>query len=273
MTKKRLYILFSALFALLNVGCNSVQQVLKSGRPEHMYQIAMEFYQKKKWARASTLFEGARPYYLGTAQEDSIAFMNAFCKFKMREYDVATSLLDDFRRKFDRSVFIEDAEGILALSYFYISPGPTRDQTMTTQALIAVNEFRGRYAKSSRIGEFEKMDSLLIGRLHDKAYLNAYTYYKIGRYKSAIVSLKNALKQYPASLHREEIMYLIVKSASKLAANSVQDKQMDRYLSMLDSYYTFVAEYPESTHIKELDRLAQDAKDFLDRNNKEKIQV
>lgn len=34
-------------------------------------------------------------------QEDSIAFMTAFCKFKTRDYEVATSMLDDFRRKFD----------------------------------------------------------------------------------------------------------------------------------------------------------------------------
>ena len=107
-------------------------------------------------------------------------------------------------------------------------------------------------------------------RLHEKAYLNAYTYYKTGKYKSAIVAFKNALKQYPESKRREEIMYLIVKSGSKLADNSVQDKQADRYLSTLDSYYSFVAEFPESHYLKELDRLAQNAKDFLDRNNKEK---
>ena len=51
-------------------------------------------------------------------------------------------------------------------------------------------------------------------------------------------------------------MYLIVKSGSKLADNSVQDKQADRYLSTLDSYYSFVAEFPESHYLKELDRLA-----------------
>lgn len=134
---------------------------------------------------------------------------------------------------------------------------------------MAVNEYLAHYPNSSRSDEFREMDKILTQRLHDKTYLNAYTYYKIGRYKSAIVALKNALKLYPTSSHREEIMYLIVKSGSKLADNSVQDKQADRYLSTLDSYYSFVAEFPESHYLKELDRLAQNAKDFLDRNNKE----
>ena len=256
MRKERLYVLCTVCFAILAAGCNSVQQVLKSGRPDHMYQTALKHYQNQKWSKAAMLFEAAAPYYSGTMQEDSIAFMTAFCKFKTRDYEVATSMLDDFRRKFGRSVFLEDAEGILALSYFYLAPGPTRDQTMTTQAIVAVNEYLAHYPNSSRSDEFREMDKILTQRLHDKTYLNAYTYYKIGRYKSAIVALKNALKLYPTSSHREEIMYLIVKSGSKLADNSVQDKQADRYLSTLDSYYSFVAEFPESHYLKELDRLA-----------------
>ena len=81
----------------------------------------------------------------------------------------------------------------------------------------------------------------MTGRLHDKEFLNAYTYYKIGKHKSAIVALKNALRKYPETPHREELMYLIVGSGYELAHNSVQRKQTDRYLSMLDSYYTFIA--------------------------------
>ena len=38
---------------------------------------------------------------------------------------------------------------------------------------------------------------------------------------------------------------------------------------MLDSYLSFKEEYPESKHIKELERMAQHARDYLDRNNKD----
>ena len=122
-----------------------------------------------------------------------------------------------------------------ALCFYYLSPGPSRDQTMTGQALIAINEFMSRYPHSEQIENFKTINTELTQRLHDKAYLNAYTYYKIGRYKSAIVSLKNALKQYPESSHREEIMYLIVDASYRFASNSVAEKQTDRYLAMLDS--------------------------------------
>lgn len=264
-----LYAVCGVILAAAFSGCAGINTLLKSGQPDLIYSKAMEFYQKEKWSRASTLFEGAQHYYIGTPREDSISFFNARCKFKNRDYETASTLLDDFRRKFGRSAFIEDAEGMYALCFYYLSPGPSRDQTMTGQALIAINEFMSRYPTSSRVEDFKKINGELTQRLHDKAYLNAYTYYKIGRYKSAIVSLKNALKLYPDSHHREEIMYMIVDASYHFANNSIAEKQTDRYLSMLDSYLSFKEEFPESKHTKEVERMAKHARDYLDRNKQE----
>ena len=241
-------------------GCAGINALLKSGQPDLIYSKALEYYQKEKWQRASTLFEGVQHYYTGSSREDSISFFNARCKYKNRDFDTASTLLDDF---------LEDAEDMYALCFYYLSPGPSRDQTMTGHALIAINEFMSRYPQSDRVENFRKINTELTERLHEKAYLNAYTYYKTGKYKSAIVAFKNALKQYPESKRREEIMYLIVDSGYRLASNSISEKQTDRYLSMLDSYLSFKEEFPESTHIKSLDRMAQQARDYLDRNNKD----
>ena len=264
-----LYAVCGVILVTAFSGCAGINSLLKSGQPELIYSKALEYYKIGKWQRASTLFESAQPYYTGTSREDSISFFNARCKYKNRDFDTASTLLDDFRRKFGRSAFIEDAEGMYALCFYYLSPGPSRDQTMTGQALIAINEFMSRYPESDRIEDFRKINEELTGRLHEKAYINAYTYYKTGKYKSAIVAFKNALKQYPESKRREEIMYLIVDSGYRLASNSISEKQTDRYLSMLDSYLSFKEEFPESTHIKSLDRMAQQARDYLDRNNKD----
>ena len=263
-------ILAAAAIAVLT-GCAGVNSLLKSGKPDLIYAKALEFYEKGKWSRASTLFEGVQHYYSGTSREDSISFFTARCRYKTLDYDTASTLLDEFRRKFGRSVFIEEAEGMYAMCFYKLSPGPTRDQTMTGQAIIAVNEFMSRYPESKYIEDFKNIDKELTQRLHDKAYINAYTYYKIGKYKSAIIALKNALRKYPESNHREEIMYLIVDASYRFAGTSVEAKQIDRYMSMLDSYYSFIAEYPESTHVKELDRMARHAKDFLDKNKKDNL--
>lgn len=259
------YIATTIAATLLVASCSVVNEALKSGDPQYAYSQALMLYEDQKWDKASALFEACRHIYLGTPREDSLSFYNARCKFKEHSWDEAATLLDEYRRKFGRSPFIEDAEGMYALCHYYMAPPPERDQTMTSQAIIAITEFMSRYPESENYDEFQEMLNTLTERLMEKSYMNAYTYFKIGRYKAAIVAFKNAMKQYPESPRTEEMMYYATVSAYRLAENSVESKQLDRYLAMLDHYYSFLAEYPESKHIKELERMAKASRNFIDK--------
>ena len=248
----------------------SVHRVIKSEDPSLIYSEGLKYYGREKWRQAGDLFEACQAYYVGDVREDSVAYFSARSHFKERDYVEATTQLDEFRRKFGRSVFVEDAEAMLAMCHYYLSPDPTRDQTITSEAIIAFSEFIERYPSSTRVQAFTELITELTERLKKKAFLNAYTYYKIQRYKSAVVALRNALKLYPDTPHREEILYLIAVSHYRLAHNSIEEKQGDRYLNVLDSYYSFINEFPESKHRKELERYIKEAKDYLDKNNIEK---
>ena len=248
----------------------SIHKVIKSDDPELIYSEALKYYGREKWKQASDLLDACQAYYVGAAREDSIAFFSARSKFKNRDYLDATTQLDEFRRKFGRSTFVEDAEAMLAMCHYYLAPDPTRDQTVTGEAIIAFSEFIERYPNSKRVEAFSNLITELTERLKKKAFLNAYTYYKIQRYKSAVVALRNALKQYPDTPHREDILYLIAVSNYRLAHNSIEEKQGERYLNVLDSYYSFINEFPESKHRKELERYIKEAKDYLDKNNIDK---
>ncbi len=248
----------------------SIHQIIKSADPDLIYSEGLKYYGREKWKQAGDLFEACQAYFVGNVQEDSIAFFNARSRFKNRDYADATTRLDDFRRKYGRSVFIEDAEAMLAMCHYYLAPDPTRDQTITSEAIIAFSEFVERYPNSKRVEAFTSLITELTERLKEKAYLNAYTYYKVQRYKSAVVALRNALKQYPDTPHREDILYLIAVSNYRLAHNSIEEKQGERYLNLLDSYYSFINEFPESKRRKELERYTKEAKDYLDKNNIEK---
>lgn len=248
----------------------SIHKIIKSADPELIYSEALKYYNNEKWTKAADLFDASQAYYVGNVQEDSIAFFSARSKFKDRNYVDASMQLDEFRRKFGRSIFLEDSEAMLAMCQYYLSPDATRDQTITAEAIISFSEFIERYPDSKRVEAFKELIVELTNRLKEKAYLNAYTYYKVQRYKSAVVALRNALKTYPETPYREEILYLITVSNFRLAHNSIEEKQGERYLNVLDSYYSFINEFPESKHRKELERYTREAKDFLDKNNIEK---
>ncbi len=249
-----------------------VHRIVKSADPDLIYSEALKYYGREKWRQAGDLFDACQAYFVGNMQEDSIAYFSARSKFKNRDYVEATTRLDEFRRKFGRSIFVEDAEAMLAMCHYYLAPDATRDQTITREAIVAFSEFIERYPNSKRVEAFSNLITELVERLKEKAYLNAYTYYKVQRYKSAVVALRNALKEYPDTPHREEILYLIAVSNYRLAHNSVAEKQGERYLNLLDSYYSFINEFPESKRRKELERYTKEAKDYLDKNNIDKQQ-
>ena len=269
MRHKLSYIVALAAVVVAFCSCSSLQQVIKSGDAELMYEHALMYYEAEKWNKSITLFEACEPAFRGSIKEDSVAFFRARSYFKDSDYAASSALFDEFRRSFGRSVFIEDAEAMYAISLYNMCPPPEREQSSTSQAIIAISEFMSHYPQSEQIHIFQEMTDDLTWRLHEKAFINAYTYFKIERYNSAIVAFRNALKKYPESHRREDLMYYIVMSSFLLAENSIEARQLDRYMSALDSYYTFVMEYPDSKYKQDMERVATVSRRFIEKNQKE----
>ncbi len=247
-------------------SCSSLQRVINTDDPDLIFDRGMVYYNGGKWSKAILLFEHCEPYLKGFPQEDSVAYYRAHSYFKNYDYQTSASLFDEFRRTYGRSVFIENAEALYAISLYEMCPSPERDQTTTAAAIIAISEFLAHHPDSAQKEYFLEMTRDLTWRMEERSYLNAYTYYKILRYDSAIIAFRNALKRYPDSHRREDIMYYIAMSAYKFADNSVASKQSDRFMSMLDSYYSFIMEYPESKYREELDKAAEVAKRYIEKN-------
>ena len=254
------------LAALLLAGCGSYNKLLKSKDKEQMYQAALAYFDEGKFDKTLQLLEEIGPDFQGTPREDTILFYTADAHFRTRDYTMSAAEFDDFRRRFGRSPFAEEAEYKYAMGFYYQVPPPSRDQTATYMAINNINEYLQRYPNSIKKQLCLLRLEELQNNLYDQSFINARTYYKIGRYKSAVVALKNALREYPETPHREEILYLTVKSSYELAANWIRSLQRDRYLDMMDSYYTFVSEYPESEYRKELDRMQRAAKAYIEKH-------
>ena len=260
------YILPVILLCAAISSCSSIQRVIRTDDPDLIFSQGKLYYEGGKWDKAILLFEHCEPFLKGFPQEDSVAYYKAHAYFKSYDYLTSATLFDEFRRTFGRSVFIENAEALYAISLYEMCPGPERDQSTTAAAIIAISEFMSHHPQSEQIPYFLEMTKELTWRMEERSYLNAYTYYKILRYDSAIIAFKNALKKYPESHRREDMMYYIAMSAYKFADNSVSSKQSDRFMTMLDSYYSFIMEYPESKYRAELDKAAEVAKRHIEKN-------
>jgi len=87
-----------------------------------------------------------------------------------------------------------------------------------------------------------------------KSYYNSKLYYELGDYKAAIIALKNAIKDFPDTKFREEILFYIFESSFLYAKNSIIKKKKERYIKALDEYYVFIDEFDSSKFLKKAEK-------------------
>jgi outer membrane protein assembly factor BamD len=276
MVKNLIKTLLLVAVAATMFGCGAYSQLLRSNDPDKKYTQALKYFDKGKYKRTIALLEEISHIYSNTPREDTVAFYIGYAYYKDGKFDMSGIHFDNFRKTHGRSPFLEQAEYMYAKGFYFMSPEPNRDQTATRQAMMAIDEYMGRYPNSVKKESLEQNMKDLMQKLYDKAFINAKVYYTIENYKSAVVALKNALTEYPETNHREELMYLIAKSNYLLASNSIESLQRDRYMDAVDAYYSFAAEYKDSKYMKELDKMLASSQKYLakfsDKNNDNTIQ-
>ena len=102
---------------------------------------------------------------------------------------------------------------------------------------------------------FELQDKLTLKELQ-----NAQLYYNLGsylgnNYQSAIIVARNAIKTYPYSKYKEDLEMLILKSRYQEANMSIDERKAERYAEVVDEYYSFINNYPDSPNREEADNI------------------
>lgn len=260
-------IILIIVLCLAATSCSKFNKLLKSPDVEAKYAEAMRLYQINKYNKAFTLFDNVLPALIGTPREDSITFLMGKAAYNMFDYVSASQMMDQYRNQFTRSPFTQEAEYLYGMSFYHLSLSAEKDQGDTRRAISAFHEFLARYPESVHDEDIKKQIEELQNKLYYKTYLNAALYYKLGHYQSAVTSLRAALKDFPEIPYRQEMMYLICKSWYAYAQNSVYSRQLDRYLKMIDSYYNFKSQFPESKQFdKDLDKMLAVAQRFTTEN-------
>ena len=152
---------------------------------------------------------------------------------------------------------------------YLLSPKPRLDQTVTQEAIEALELYKNIYPYSDRVDEANRLIDELQDKLVYKSYLNAKLYYDFENYKAAVIAIDNSLKEYPDSQYREELKFMLLRAKYLLAMNSIEEKREERLSSALDEYFSFVDEFPESEHLKEAQKYYEDVASLLNYNMEE----
>ena len=247
----------------LFIGCSEYSKVLKNGDNEAKKEFAIKSYDEGKYIQAITLLEEIIPFYKLTIEGEDLYFMYCMANYQLEDYYLSGYYFRRFVRQYPNSPKVEEALFLSALCSVHNSPEYHLDQTETLNALDQMQIFVDLYPNSTRIDTCNIIMDNLRGKLELKKYNNAMLYYNTGHYGAAVVALNSTLEEYPNTPHKEDILYYLVKSHYKLAINSVQYKKEERLNDTIKSINKFVATFPESKRINEIESIRKNTETEL----------
>ncbi len=256
------------LAVVLLASCSEYQKVLKSSDQDLKFEKALEYYEEGDYMRASTLLEGLISVYMGTTRAEEAHYKYAMSLYNMNDFVSAVHHFREFVKKYPNSEYAQDAQFMVGVAYYDLSPKARLDQTDTHNAIEALQLFSSLYPESPKVEEANTMIDELQEKLVYKDYLSAKLYYNLGRYKgnnyqSAVITARNCLDEYPDTEYREELSFLILDSYYIQAMNSIEEKEEDRLRLTLDEYYAFINEFPESSYMREANKIFEDVSNRL----------
>ncbi len=245
-------------------SCKSeYEALLRSNNVQEQYRGAFRYFEAGKYLRAAELFDNLLLATSGTLQDDTVQFYLGLSNFRYGDYTIAEANFDRFISVFPRSPFTEEAKYLRIECLYRSTYRYELDQLPTYKAMAAIDIFLYSYPNSQYLKPLRDMLVDLQERLDKKSFESAKLYYTIEDYKAAAYALKTVLKDNAENQYREDIMYYIVAANYNYANNSIRERQRERFLTLVDEYYNFISEFPDSKYRKEVDQMFEKAQSYI----------
>jgi len=252
-------------------GCGEYEKLLKSRDYQLKYEKGLSYYEEGEYVKAATLFDQVVTIYRGTIKADTVKYYQAKSYYGQRDYIMAGHYFNELSSTYPSSSFVDESDFMSAYCYYKLSPRAELDQDNTFKAISMLQLYLLKHPDSDRATTCNELITELSDKLVEKSFISAKLYFDLGYYKSAIIALRNSLAEYPDTRHREEMLYLVLKSSYLLADNSVESKRIERFQATVDEYYSFQSEFPDSDYAKEAERMYEASMKILESKQISKI--
>jgi len=254
--KKIVFLLF---LGLLFSSCGEYNKILKSTDYELKYSYAKKYYNSKKWVKAATLLEEVVQVLKGTSSAEESLYMLAQSYYNQKDYQTASAYFNTYYTTYPKGEFVELARFYSGYGLYLDSPDPRLDQTQTYEALAQLQLYLEYFPQSERAKQAQNILFELQEKLAYKELLSAQLYYNLGTYMgnnflSCIITVDNALRDYPYSKYREDFIFLKIRAKYDLALVSIEDRLQGRYRDVVDEYYNYTNEFPDGKYTRQVQR-------------------
>ena len=244
--------------AALLTSCGEYNKALKSTDYNYKFEFAKQAFEQKRYTQAYTLLEDVHQVFRGTPKAEEALYLLALSYYENKDYLNSGSYFKQYYSQYPKGQYTELARYYSGYGYYLDSPDPQLDQSETVKAIEELQAFLDYFPKSDKVSIaqnaiFELQDKLVLKQLQ-----NATLYFNLGNYmgnnyESCVITAKNAIKDYPYSKYKEQLEFLILKARYNEASESVEEKKEERFRTVIDEYYSFTNDYPDSQNRKEAD--------------------
>ncbi len=254
--------------SMLLASCGEYQRVLKSHDPDYRLDYAKRAFEQKKYTQAATVLEDIVTQFKGSEKAEDSLYLLALSNYENKDYQTSGSFFKTYYTRYPKGKYTELARFYAGYGYYLDSPEPQLDQSGTITAIEELQAFLDYYPKSDKVSIaqnaiFELQDKLTLKQLE-----NAQLYYNLGpymgnNYESAVIVARNAIKDYPYSKYKEDLELLILKARYQEARESIDEKKPDRFREVIDEYYSYINNYPDTPNREEADNIFKIAQRYV----------
>lgn len=252
-------VLFLITVVLLCSSCGEYNKILKSTDYELKYSYAKKYFNEKKYTKAATLLEEVVTIFRGSTHAEESLYLLAQSYYGMKDYQTAAEYFKTYYNTYPKGEYAELSRFYSGYGLYLDSADPRLDQTQTYEAIAQLQLYMEYYPQSERAKQAQDILFELQEKLAYKELLNTRLYFNLGtymgnNYRACIITADNALKDYPYSKYREDLIFMKIRAKYELALVSIDDRLQGRYRDVVDEYYNYTNEFPEGKYTKQVAR-------------------
>lgn len=260
-----------ALFVLLAgvmTSCGEYVRVQKSTDINYKFDYAKRAFEQKHYQQAATILKDLITQFKGTDKAEESLYLLAMSHYENKDYINSGAYFKTYYNRYPKGKYAELARFYTGYGYYLDSPEAQLDQSGTIQAIEELQNFLEYYPRSEKVSIAQNAIFELQDKLTLKELQNAQLYYNLGtylgnNYESAVIVAKNAIKTYPYSKYKEDLELLVLKARYQEANLSVDERKADRFSDVIDEYYSFINNYPDSPNRQEADNIFKIAQKYV----------
>ena len=257
------------LLALLLASCGEYNKILQSTDSELRYSYAKKYFEEGKYSRSIALLEDLIAPFKGTSRGEESLYLLAQSYYNSKDYLSATEMFTTYYNSYPSGEYAEPSLFYAAYGMYLDSPDARLEQSKTYKAIAEFQRYMEEYPKSERSQQAKEYMFELQEKLAYKELLASRLYLDLGNYRgnnydAAVITAREAMKNYPFSKYLEDYQMVILRSRFEYAERSTLTTQPERYRMVVDEYFNYKNSFPKGKYLQEAEKYYKKAQSKID---------